>query len=103
MFFSGDMMTQARSNTPLKVGGKKTPKNAAGTAAKPPRRAKNKSDLVKKAIKSFEKKLDSEEVKATVGDFIRLLQLQREMDGDEPREIKVTWVEPVESEPSSEE
>src|SRR5208282_3782395 len=33
-------------------------------------------------------------VKATLGDYIRLVQLRKEMDEDEPREIRVTWVEP---------
>jgi hypothetical protein len=42
-------------------------------------------------------------VKATFGDFIKLLQLQKEMQIDQPREIKVTWIEPSEAESASEE
>jgi hypothetical protein len=40
-------------------------------------------------------------VKATLGDYIRLVQLRRELGDDEPREIKVTWVDKVEAERES--
>ncbi|MEO7651377.1 MAG: hypothetical protein ABIZ80_13010 [Bryobacteraceae bacterium] len=59
----------------------------------------SKSKLVDKAIACFEKKLDSEDLKATVGDFIRLLQLQKELEGEITREIKITWVDPGGTEP----
>ncbi len=49
--------------------------------------------LVRKAIQNIEEKLDSNEVKATIGDFIRLLQMEKELEVEEPRDIKVTWVE----------
>jgi len=62
-------------------------------------RAAKKADLVDKAIQIFEKKLADGEVKVTTGEYLRLLELQNE---DEPREIKVTWVEPAETESSSE-
>ena len=65
--------------------------------------ATTKSKSVNKAIQIFEQKLENGEVKPTVGVYMRLLELQKEIDGDEPREIKVTWVEPGETESSSEE
>jgi hypothetical protein len=34
------------------------------------------------------------DVKASLGDYIRLIQLQKELEEDEVREIKVTWVDP---------
>ena len=49
----------------------------------------------------MEDKLGAPDVKATFGDFIRLLQLQKELQVDEPREIKVTWIEPSETESAS--
>ena len=63
------------------------------------RRRRNKSNLVKKALQSIEEKLTSNELKASVGDFIRLLQMEEELEAEEPREIRVTWVEqkPTES------
>ncbi len=35
-------------------------------------------------------------MKATMGDYIRLVQLHKELDDESPKEIRVTWVEPVE-------
>ena len=57
-------------------------------------------EAVEKAIKAFGEKLETKNL--TVGEFVRLLELQKELDGDEPKEIKVTWVEPGETEPKSE-
>jgi hypothetical protein len=67
------------------------------------RRAANRAELLDKAIQRMEEKLGSTDVKATFGDFIKLLQLQKEMQIDQPREIKVTWIEPSETESVSEE
>jgi hypothetical protein len=47
-----------------------------------------------------ELKLGKDEVKATLGDYIRLVQLQKELEEEEPRDITVTWVEPEQKEPS---
>jgi hypothetical protein len=63
-------------------------------------RAKENARLVSLAIKTFGAKLIEKNV--TVGEFMRLLELQKELDGDEPREIKITWVEQGETEPTSE-
>ncbi len=49
---------------------------------------------MEKLLKNVEKKLGGEDVKATLGDYIRLLQLQQELEEEEPKDIKVTWVEP---------
>lgn len=59
---------------------------------------KSKTALVEKMIRNIETKLDSQEIKATLSDFIRLLQLQKELAEEKPREITVTWVEPSEKE-----
>ncbi len=66
-------------------------------------RGTNRAELLEKAIHSIEAKLGSSDVKATFSDFIRLLQLQKEMQIDQPREIKVTWIDPSETESASEE
>ena len=39
--------------------------------------------------------------KATVTDYIRLVQLQKELEAEEPGEVLVTWVEPDEKEPGT--
>ena len=61
-------------------------KKTAGSRAK--------ARVVKRLLRRLEQKLSDEEVKATLGDYIRLVQFERELEEDEPREIKVTWVEP---------
>ena len=53
--------------------------------------------VVKKLLEQVEKKLSKDVEKASVGDYIRLRQLQRELEEEEPKEIKVTWVETEES------
>jgi hypothetical protein len=60
------------------------------------KRAKNKKELVQQAIQQIGDKLDKNELKPTVGDLIRLLQLEKEILEETPKEIKVSWVEPEE-------
>jgi hypothetical protein len=69
----------------------------------PRRRSTSRAELLEKAIQSIEEKLGSSDVKATFADFIRLLQLQKELQADQPREIRVTWIDPSEKESASEE
>jgi len=70
--------------------------------ARPPRAAKSgtgvgRAQVVKNMLTQMEKKIGSDQMKATMGDYIRLVQLHKELDDEAPREIKVTWVEPVET------
>lgn len=58
--------------------------------------------MVREIRKRVENRLTKEDVKATLGDYIRLVQLEKELDEDEPREIKVTWIEPVKTESENE-
>jgi hypothetical protein len=55
---------------------------------------KTRAIVVKKLLKSMEKKLGGKDAKASLGDYIRLVQFQKELDEEAPKEIKVTWVEP---------
>jgi hypothetical protein len=59
------------------------------------KKKKTQAAVVKKLLKNVEKKLGGEDVKATLGDYIRLVQLQQELEEDEPRDITVSWVEPA--------
>ena len=49
-----------------------------------------------KLLSSLEAKLLEGDFKATVGDFIRLLQVRKELEEERPRGITATWVEPSE-------
>jgi hypothetical protein len=52
---------------------------------------------IRKLLKDAEKRLDLENSKVTLADFIRLTQLERELEEEEqPREIIVTWKDPAE-------
>jgi hypothetical protein len=55
---------------------------------------KTQAAVVKKLLKNVEKKLAGDDVKASLADYIRLMQLQTELEEEEPKDIKVTWVEP---------
>ena len=84
------------SKTTGKAGGS-TPRRKP----KPKPRAFRRAEAVDKAIVAFEKKLDKE-ANVTVGEYIRLVQLQKEIDGDEPKDVSATWIEPSETESSEE-
>ena len=56
---------------------------------------KTQAAVVKKLLENVERKLGGEDVKATLGDYIRLVQLQQELEEEEPKDITVTWVEPA--------
>jgi hypothetical protein len=80
-----------------------SPKKRSRQKRSPVRAGGDRAKLVEKAIQSIEGKLGSQNVKATFSDFIRLLQLQKELQIDQPREIKVSWIESSETESTSEE
>jgi hypothetical protein len=55
-------------------------------------------ELLEKAIKTFESKIQKADYEPTVAEYVKLLQLGREMgQEDEPKEVKVTWVGPNET------
>jgi hypothetical protein len=60
--------------------------------------------VLKRLLKNAKKKLSGNEMKTTLGDYIKLVQLQKELDDEQqPKEIKVTWVEAEETKSGSEE
>jgi hypothetical protein len=51
-------------------------------------------ERIQKLLGDIEMRLESDSGKASISDYIRLLQLERELEEEEgPREIKVSWVE----------
>ena len=60
------------------------------------RRGGNRRKRISKLLSEVEQRLDLETGKVTLADFIRLTQLERELEEEEaPREIIVTWKEPA--------
>ena len=58
------------------------------------KKKKTQAAVVDKLLKNVEKKLAGKDVKATLGDYIKLVQLQAELEEEEPKDITVTWVDP---------
>jgi hypothetical protein len=49
-------------------------------------------ELIDTLLKNVETKINTQ-ANASLGDFIRLLQLKRELEAELPRDIRVRWVE----------
>ena len=63
----------------------------------PRRTTKTRRERVTKLLADIEGALDVKKLKVTLADFIRLTQLERELEQEEqPKEIIVTWKEPAE-------
>ncbi|MGD0498497.1 MAG: hypothetical protein ABSC23_08670 [Bryobacteraceae bacterium] len=52
------------------------------------------SDLLAEAIGAIEAKVRDKELKPTIGDYLKLLQMEQELGEEAPKEITVRWVEP---------
>ena len=52
------------------------------------------SDLLDKAIAGIEERFAAKDFKPTMADYLKLLQMEIELEREEIKEIKVTWVEP---------
>jgi 16S rRNA G527 N7-methylase RsmG len=57
------------------------------------------SEVLARAIAKFEERIREADFSPSVGDYIKLVQMKKELEEatDEAKEIKVTWVEPVTS------
>ena len=92
-----------------KAGAKSTAARA-GRAVKPKVETGTKAaggggqaQAVKCMLTKIETKMKGDQMKATLADYIRLVQLHKELDDESPREIRVTWVEPSEKGSAKEE
>jgi hypothetical protein len=72
-----------------------------GATSRGPKVVKSQSQLIKELLKNAQTKLRRKESKPSLGDYIRLLQLQKELEEEEPREIRLSWVEKPEKIPDS--
>jgi hypothetical protein len=86
------MATNKKKTTPPKSGTTEQASKPMTCARCPVRNQQQK--LICALVKKLGTKLRGKDAKATVGDYIRLLQLQKEMEEEQPREIQVRWVEP---------
>jgi len=52
------------------------------------------AEAVDRMIQDLECKFWDNDFRASVGDYIRLIQIRKELDEERPKEITVTWVDP---------
>jgi len=58
------------------------------------------SEALETAIKAVEAKINAKDFKPTMAEYLKLIQMEKELKQDDTKEIRVTWVEPaVKSEP----
>ena len=67
------------------------PKAATKAATKAAPKAGERAAVVKKLLEKLERQMSNASVKASMAEYIRLVQLYKELDEEAPREIKVTW------------
>jgi type I restriction-modification system DNA methylase subunit len=79
-----------------KKTGLKTPKSCAECSHwKEVKRQIRVSEFLNKVITNIEGKLKSSQMKPTIGDYLKLLQMEQDIEHEVPKEIRVTWVEPT--------
>jgi hypothetical protein len=82
-------------NKPKRTAPRRTPKAPAREPEKRPN-AKSRKAVVEEIRKKVEDKLSHDVEKASLGDYIRLVAFEKELEESEPREITVTWIDPPE-------
>jgi hypothetical protein len=53
------------------------------------------SETLDRAIQSVEERIQANDFKPTIAEFLKLVQLSKELAQDDVKEITVTWVEPA--------
>jgi len=55
------------------------------------------TELLENAIEKMGDKLKAQDFKPSLADYLKLMQLEKEFDQEQVKEIKVTWVAPAPS------
>jgi len=55
------------------------------------------AELLEKAANNFAGEKPNAEFKPTLAEYLKLVQLEREFEEEDLREVKVTWVDPAEA------
>ena|SRR5579862_9677156 len=71
---------------------------AKPSVVKPVEETLTPAEIIKTLVEKVGKQLAKGEAKATLGDYLKLLQLQKEMKAEEPRDIRIRWVSEEEME-----
>lgn len=85
VFFEGVAMRASRKAARSRTGDIPSREKKKGAS-------KSRKELITALLSKIEGQLDPAKTKVTLADFIRLIQLQRELEQDEqPAEVIVTW------------
>jgi hypothetical protein len=57
----------------------------------------SRAEAIEKILLNVEKKMAARNVRASLGDYIKLIQLSKEMKDEARTELKVTWIEEPET------
>jgi hypothetical protein len=57
---------------------------------------KQQAKVIEELLEVVEKKLKDKSTRVSLGDYLRLVQLRKELEGGDVREIKVGWVDRLE-------
>ena len=86
-----------RSAVFLKSMSRNSKANGSAPLVAEEKKEKSRKELVKELLAKIEKDINEEKTKVTVADYIRLTQLEKELEEQEqPREIIIRWSEPPE-------
>src|SRR5579871_3356255 len=80
-----------------RAGKPKGAKPAKPPVAPKPAKETTRAEAVEKILQNVETKLKSGKLRASLGDYIKLIQLSKDMKDEEKTEIKVTWIEEPET------
>ena len=93
--------TKSRPPVPERGEGGRFLSSGKSESTKKAERKTTQAAIVATIRRNVEIKL-KKDAKATLGDYIRLIQLQKDLEDEEIQEIRVTWVEPKKTEVESE-
>jgi hypothetical protein len=54
------------------------------------------TEILDKMLKTMEGRVDAKDFRLTVAEYLRLVQVRKEIKEEQPTEVRVTWVEPTE-------
>jgi len=61
------------------------------------------AEAVNAAIGNIKGKFGNEDMKGSIGDLIRLLQLRKELTDTQPKQVTVRWIDECQTKPENEE
>jgi hypothetical protein len=61
------------------------------------------ANAIDDAIENIREKLTTDDLRASISDLVRLIQLRKELTDDAPKQVTVRWIEEWKNSPANEE